>query len=311
MQPSIPNFTQEEFEKEKAKLITGIKSQENDVAAIHGRLENALAYGKDHPFGEFMTVASVEQVTLEDVKSFYIDYYVPANAYLVIIGDVDFENTQELVNKYFTAWTKSSPLNFGFSNPLNTQYTQINFIDMPNAVQSEISMQNLVDLKMKNPDYLAALLANRILGGGSQGRLYLNLREEKGFTYDAGSQLGNNKYAPAVFTAYASVRNAVTDSAIVEMVKEVKRIVNEPVTEEELESVKAKYVGSFVLALEKPETIARYALNIAKEDLPADFYTTYLERLNAVTVEEVQQAAQKIFQYFQFPYYSNRKKEVN
>ena len=292
---SNPNFTQEEFEKEKAKLITGIKSQENDVSAIQRRLENSLAYGKDHPYGEFITVASVEKVTLEDVKSFYIDYFVPGNAYLVIIGDVEFENVQELVNKHFLAWTKSTPLTFGFSDPSNTQYTQINFIDMPNAVQSEISMQNLVDLKMKDPDYLPALLANRILGGGSQGRLYLNLREDKGFTYGAGASLGNDKYAPAIFSAWTSVRNAVTDSAVVEIIKEVRRIVEEPVTEEDLKNAKAKYVGSFVLALEKPETIARYALNIVTEDLPDDFYKTYLERLNAVTIDQVQQAAQKYF----------------
>ena len=294
---SNPNFTQEEFDKEKAKLITGIKSQENDVSAIQRRLENALAYGKDHPYGEFMTVASVENVTLEDVKSFYIDYFVPANAYLVIVGDVQFDNAQELVNKYFSAWTKSSPLNFGFSTPANSTYPQINFIDMPNAVQSEISLQNLVDLKMKDPDYLPALLANRILGGGSQGRLYLNLREDKGYTYGAGASLGNDKYAPAIFSAWTSVRNAVTDSAVVEIISEVRRIVEEPVTAEDLKNAKAKYVGSFVLALEKPETIARYALNIVTEDLPSDFYTTYLERLNAVTIEEVQQAAKKYFKF--------------
>lgn len=292
---SNPNFTEEEFDKEKAKLLTAIKNQEKDVSAIHNRLQSALAYGSNHPYGEFLTEESIENVSLEDVEKFYIDYFVPATAYLVVIGDVDMEITRELVTKHFSAWTKSSPLTFNYSDPLNTQYTQINFIDMPNAVQSEISMQNLVNLKMKDPDYLAALLANRILGGGALGRLYKNLREDKGFTYGAYSRVGNDKYAPALFGASASVRNAVTDSSVVEIIKEVERIVSMPVTDEELKNTKSKYVGSFVLALEKPETIARYALNIETEDLPADFYTTYLERLNAVTVEEVQNAARKYF----------------
>ncbi|MEN8799542.1 MAG: pitrilysin family protein [Flavobacteriaceae bacterium] len=292
---SNPNFTQVEFDKEKAKLLTALKGQEKDVSAIHNRLENALAYGADHPYGEFLTEESVGKVSLEDVKKFYIDYFVPTNAYLVVIGDVEFESTQELVTRHFLAWTKSSPLVFNYSDPLNTQYTQINFIDMPNAVQSEISMQNLIELKMKDPDYLAALLANRILGGGALGRLYKNLREDKGFTYGSYSRVGNDKYGPALFSASASVRNAVTDSAVVEIIKEIKAIVKEPVTAEELQNTKAKYVGSFVLALEKPETIARYALNIETEDLPADFYTTYLERLNALTVDDVQKAAQKFF----------------
>ncbi|MGB5236985.1 MAG: pitrilysin family protein [Flavobacteriaceae bacterium] len=292
---SNPNFTQEEFDKEKAKLLTSLKAQEKDVSAIHNRLQNALAYGTDHPYGEFLSEKSVGNVSLEDIRKFYIDYFVPTNAYLVIIGDVEFESTKELVTKHFLAWTKSAPLIFNYSDPVNTQYTQVNFIDMPNAVQSEISMQNLIYLKMKDPDYLAALLANRILGGGALGRLYKNLREDKGFTYGSYSRVGNDKYAPAMFSASASVRNAVTDSAVVEIMREVEQIVKQTVTEEELKNTKAKYVGSFVLALEKPQTIARYALNIETEGLPADFYTTYLERLNAVTVEDVQNAAQKYF----------------
>ncbi len=290
-----PNFTEEEFEKEKAKLLTAIKAQENDVSAIHGRMQNALAYSTGHPYGEFLTEATINNVSLSDVKTFYLEYFVPANAYLVVIGDVSFAEVEELVTKHFLAWTKSSPLFFGFTDPLNTQFTQINIIDMPNAVQSEITMQNLVNLKKSDKDYLPSVLANHILGGGGQARLFLNLREDKAFTYGSYSRLGNDKYAPALFKASASVRNAVTDSAIVEIVKEVERIVKEPVTEEELKNAKAEYVGSFVLALEKPQTIARYALNIETENLPKDYYKTYLERLNAVTVEEVQRAAQKHF----------------
>ncbi len=290
-----PNFTEEEFEKEKSKLLTAIKSQENDVSAIHGRMQNALAYSTGHPYGEFITEASINNVTLPDIKTFYLEYFVPANAYLVIIGDVSFENVEELVTRYFLAWTKSSHLFFGFTDPLNTQFTQINIVDMPNAVQSEITMQNLVNLKKSDEDYLPSVLANHILGGGGQARLFLNLREDKAFTYGSYSRLGNDKYAPALFRASASVRNAVTDSAVVEIVKEIERIVKEPVTEEELKNAKAEYVGSFVMALEKPQTIARYALNIETENLPKDYYKTYLERLNAVTVEEVQEAAQKHF----------------
>lgn len=290
-----PNFTQEEFDKEKSKLLTAIKSQEKDVSAIHSRMQNTLAYGAGHPYGEFITEESVNKVQLADVNKFYLEYFVPANAYLVVIGDVDFETVQELVTRYFSAWTKSSPLNFGYTDPLNTQYTQISFVDMPNAVQSEITMQNLVNLKKNDEDYLPSVLANHILGGGAQARLFLNLREDKAYTYGSYSRLGNDKYAPALFRASASVRNAVTDSAVVEIVKEIDRIVKEPVSEEELKNAKAEYVGSFVMALEKPQTIARYALNIETENLPADYYKTYLERLNAVTVDDVQRAAQKHF----------------
>lgn len=291
-----PNFTQEDFDKEKERLITALKAQEKDVSAIAGRVQAALAYGKDHPYGEFITEESLANVSLYDVEEFYRNYFVPANAYLVVIGDVEFDQVRDLVTEYFTPWTKASPPSFVFTKPSGAQYTQVNFVDMPNAVQSEIAVQNLVDLKMKDPDYLPALLANQILGGGGEARLFLNLREDKGYTYGSGSRLGNDKYAPSLFSATASVRNMVTDSSAVEILREIERIRTEAVSDKELEIAKAKYTGNFVLALEQPSTIARYALNIETEDLPADYYKTYLERLQAISKEDIQQAAQKYFQ---------------
>lgn len=290
-----PNFTREEFDKEKNKLITALKSQEKDVSSIANRAQSALAYGKNHPNGEFITEGSVNNITLAEIKQFYRNYFVPANAYLIIIGDVDFEKTKELITDRFTPWVKASPPSLSFSKPSQAQYTQVNFIDMPNAVQSEISVQNLVDLKMKDTDYLHALLANRILGGGAQARLFLNLREDKGYTYGSYSRIGNDKFGPSTFRASSSVRNMVTDSSVVEILNEIDKIIKEPVTEEELANAKAKYVGNFVMALENPQTIANYALNIETEGLSKDFYKTYLERINAVTIEDVQKAAQKYF----------------
>ncbi|PIF01128.1 MAG: hypothetical protein CR994_03580 [Maribacter sp.] len=288
-----PNFTEEEFQKEKQKLITSLKAEEKDVTAISNRVANALAYGKGHPYGEFATEETVNNITLFDVIHFYEDYFVPANAYLVIVGDVGFEKVKTLVDEYFTPWVKATPPSLQFSKPSNAQYTQINFVDVPNAVQSEVTVENLADLQMKNEDYLASILANKILGGGGEARLFLNLREDKAYTYGAYSHIGNDKYAPSPFFVSTQVRNMVTDSTVVEILKEIDKIVKQPVTDEELENAKAKYTGSFVLALEKPGTIARYALNIETEGLPKDYYKTYLERLNAVTKEDVQKAAQK------------------
>lgn len=290
-----PNFTQEEFEKEKEKLITSLKASENDVSAIASRVQSALAYGKNHPRGEFTTETTVNNITILDVEQFYRNYFVPANAYLVVIGDVDFEEAKKLVTENFTPWTKAVPPSIDYTEPKGAQYTQINFVDVPNAVQSEISVQNLVNLKMKDEDYLHALLANRILGGGAQARLFLNLREDKGYTYGSYSGIGNDKYGPSTFRATASVRNMVTDSSVVELLQEIDKIINEPVSEEELANAKAKYTGNFVMALERPQTIANYALNIETEGLPKDFYKNYLERLNSVTIDQVQQAAQKHF----------------
>ncbi|WP_222982012.1 M16 family metallopeptidase [Flagellimonas meishanensis] len=290
-----PNFTQEEFEKEKDILLTSIKAEEKDVSAIANRVELALAYGKNHPYGQITSEETVNNVTLSDVEQHYRNYFVPANAYLVVIGDVDFENVKELVTQFFTPWSKAVPPSFTYAKPSDAQYTQINFVDVPNAVQSEVTVQNITELKMKDEDYLDALLANRILGGGSQARLFVNLREDKGYTYGAYSSIRDNKYSPMRFSAFAQVRNAVTDSSVVQILGELDRITKEPVSDEELANAKAKYAGSFVMALEKPETVANYALNIETEDLPDDFYKTYLERIDAVTKEDVQKAAQKYF----------------
>ncbi|MDG2414630.1 MAG: pitrilysin family protein [Flavobacteriaceae bacterium] len=290
-----PNFTEEEFQKEKEKLLTGLKSQEKDVSAMAGRVQSAIAYGKEHPYGEFATEETVNKVSLEDAKKFYQTYFNPNNAYLVIIGDVDTKAVKKLVKKHFNSWEKGAQVLTNWKNPVASNEATINFIDMPNAVQSEVSVQNVVNLQMKDPDYLPTLMANRILGGGGSARLFQNLREDKAYTYGSYSSIGNSKYVPSRFRAYASVRNAVTDSAAVQILEEIQKITAEPVTQKELDAAKATYVGNFVMALERPSTIANYALNIETEGLPKDFYKTYLERINAITVADIQQAAGKYF----------------
>ena len=290
-----PNFTEEEFQKEKEKLLTGLKSQEKDVSAMAGRVQSAIAYGKEHPYGEFATEETVNKVSLEDAKKFYQTYFNPNNAYLVIIGDVDTKAVKKLVKKHFNSWEKGAQVLTNWKNPVAPNEATINFIDMPNAVQSEVSIQNVVNLQMKDPDYLPTLMATRILGGGGSASLFQNLREDKAYTYGSYSTIGNSKSVPSRFRAYASVRNAVTDSAAVQILEEIQKITAEPVTQKELDAAKATYVGNFVMALERPSTIANYALNIETEGLPKDFYKTYLERINAITVADVQQAAGKYF----------------
>ncbi|WP_340077222.1 pitrilysin family protein [Leptobacterium sp. I13] len=289
-----PNFTEEEFNKEKDLLLEGLKSNEKSVTTAARRVETALAYGLKHPYGEYVSQETVNNVTLNDINTYYRNYFVPKNAYLVVVGDVDYRTVEQQVTKYFGGWEKRAPLSVSYSKPKNPLYSQINFLDMPNAVQSEIAVQNVVDLKMTDEDYFPVLIANKILGGGAEARLFVNLREDKGYTYGAYSNVGADRYASR-FRASASVRNAVTDSAVTAFLDELYRIRNERVSQQDLILAKADYVGSFVMALERPETIARYALNIETEGLPKDFYVSYLSKINAVTAEQVQEAAKKYF----------------
>ncbi len=290
-----PKFTQEEFTKVKDREIEGLKSNEKNVAFNAGRVTSALAYGKDHPYGEFATEATVEKLTLADAQSFYNTYFVPQNAYLVIVGDVKEDEVKKLVKENFSNWKKKDLPSYKIPEVSNLTQTEIQFVDMPNAVQSEIALVNTVNLKQKDKDYFPVLVANKILGGGGEARLFLNLREDKGYTYGAYSRTGNDKYSAATFIASASVRNAVTDSSVVAFLDEVYRIRNEKVSESELANAKAKYTGDFVLSLEQPATIARLALNVETEDLDDDFYEDYLKNINAVTAEDVQRVAQKYF----------------
>ena len=290
-----PKFTEEEFSKVKDREIEGLKSNEKNVAYNAGRVRSALAYGKNHPYGEFATEETVGKLTLADAQSFYNTYFVPQNAYLVIVGDVDEDEVKKMVKENFSNWKKKDLPEYKMPAVSNLEQTQIQFVDMDNAVQSEIALVNTIDLKQKDKDYFAVLVANKILGGGGEARLFLNLREDKGYTYGAYSRSGNNKYGAATFVASASVRNAVTDSSVVAFLDEIYKIRNEKVSASELANAKAKYTGDFVLSLEQPATIAGLALDVETEDLDDDFYENYLKNINAVTAEDVQRVAKKYF----------------
>ena len=291
-----PKFTQEDFDKEVARYIDGLKTEEKSVAANAQRVENVLVYGANHPFGEFVTEEKLNGLTLNDVKNHYKNYFLPNNAYLIIVGDVKFRDVKKLVKKEFSSWEKGTLPTSEYSEPKNVSKTQIDFVDMPNAVQSEVAILSSVNLKMTDADYFPALLANQIYGGDFNSYLNMNLREAHGWTYGARSSIRGNKYI-GKYKAGASVRNEVTDSAVVEAMKELNRIRTEKVTKEELETVKATFLGNFVMDAQKPEVIARQALYMQTQDLPKDFYQNYIQNINAVTIDQVNAAAKKYFSY--------------
>ncbi|MGB3776665.1 MAG: pitrilysin family protein [Leeuwenhoekiella sp.] len=290
-----PNFTQEEFETEKTKEKENLKSVEKSVSQVASIVSQSLAYGKNTAMGEFETQESLDKVKLEDVENFYASNFLPNNAYLVIVGDVKYKKIKKLVKKNFEDWKKGDAPENKMSPATNLDNLSINFVDMENAVQSEVIVENIVDLKMSDPDYFPAIIANQILGGGGEARLFQNLREDKGYTYGAYSSLGNSKFGSSLFSASASVRNVVTDSSVVAFLEEIQDFRQNAIEDIDLKNAKARYVGNFVRSLEQPATIAQFALNIETENLPDDFYKTYLSKVNAVTIPQVQAAAKKYF----------------
>ena len=291
-----PKFTQDDFDKEVARFIDGLKTEEKSVASNAARVENVLVFGANHPAGEFVTEEKIKSLKLSDVTTHYKNYFAPNNAYLIVMGDVKFADVKKLVEKDFSNWKTGTVPASKYSDPKNVSKTEINFVDMPNAVQSEIAILSSVNLKMTDKDYFAALLANQIFGGDFNSYLNMNLREANGWTYGARTSIRGNKYV-GKFKANSQVRNEVTDSAVVETMKELNRIRTEKVTPVALETVKATFIGNFVMDAEKPEVIARQALMMQTQGLPADFYQNYIQNINSVTVEDVQKAAQKYFSY--------------
>ena len=282
-----PKFSADEIQKSKDRAVEGLKSSEKSADAIASRVSNALAYGKNTSRGEFETEESIKKIQLADVQNVYKKYYAPDNAYLVIVGDVKYDQVKPMVEKAFSNWKKANTKFAALEPASNVAKTEINVVDVPSAVQSVVSVGNLNTLKMKDPSYFPATIANYILGGGGEARLFMNLREKNGFTYGAYSDMSASKYSPS-FSAEASVRNEVTDKAVKEFINEINAI--STVKADELENAKAKLKGSFIMALEQPATIARFAVNQKVQDLPDDFYTNYLKSIDKVTSADVSNA---------------------
>lgn len=289
-----PLFAKESFDKVKDQKLTGLKSSERSAKAISTRVVNALAYGIDNPMGEFETEQSIKSITLDDIKDSYKKFVTPSRSILTFVGDINVAKAKALVQQYFSTWkgaTLTLPMVPLVNNPAKTE---INVIDVPNASQTEITVTNLVNLPLGDPDYFPALLANQILGGGAEGRLFLNLREKHGFTYGSYSSVGTGRFQ-SKFSAAASVRAEKVDSAVREILNEVKRLRTEPVGENDLQSAKNLYSGTFAMSMENPATVGNFAKNILLNQLPADFYKNFLKKINAVSLADVQRVAQKYF----------------
>jgi zinc protease len=287
-----PTFPEEELEKLRKQTLSGLASQKDDPGAIASNVRSVVLYGKDHPYGELTTEETVNNISIQDCKDFYNKYFTPEIAYLAIVGDITVKDAKKLVKNHFGQW-ESKPLQLpAFEASQAPSQTEIALVDRSNSVQSEIRVAYPINLKKGDPDVIKASLMNVILGSGFSARLNQNLREKHAYTYGAGSSISSDMIVGS-FNAQTSVRNEVTDSAIYQLMFELERIIEEPVTDEELASAKAYMTGSFARSLESPQTIANFALNINRYNLPADYYATYLQKLNAVTKEEIQAMANK------------------
>ncbi len=289
-----PTFPAEQLEKLKKEALSGLKASANDPNAIARNVQNAVRYGKTHPYGEVMTEENVQKISVDLVKSYHKQFFRPNIAYMAILGDITLKDAKKLVEQYFAKWEKGEVKKQQFQLPTLPPAPLVALCDKSGAVQSNVAITHVVDLQPNSQDLVKARLMNQLLGGAG-ARLYQNLREDKGYTYGAYSRLSNDEVVGA-FTASASVRTGVTDSVVVEFMKELNRIRDEQVSADELRRTKAVMAGDFVRSLEEPQTIANFAINTARFNLTKDFYANYLQKIEAVTPADVQAMAQKYVQ---------------
>ncbi len=289
----IPSFPEDEFNKMKRQSLSALATAHTNPEIIATHLSKVLNFGKNHPYGEIETEATIQNIDLEDCKNYYHQFFAPNNAYLVITGDISLEESRQITNRYFKDWNKKEVPEVTIEAPKPVETTKVSFGHRDAAVQSLIRITYPIDLKPGDEEVFAAQVANTILGGGTfLGRLLQNLREDKGYTYGARSILQTDPLTGS-FSAFASVRNSVTDSALVEFLYEMERMVNKLVSDEDLQLAKNTLAGSFARSLESPQNLARYALNTLKFDLPKDYYATYLQKLDKVSIRDVQEAASR------------------
>lgn len=285
------NFTQQELAKIKQMMQSNLAASLEEPDAIADRVMKKLYYGEGHPYAEYETAESVDKFTLDDCKSFYETYFRPQTGYMAIVGDITLAEAKKLAEKYFAQWQKKDVPKHTYKAPEPPKSPVIAIVNRDNAVQTNILVGHPVQLSMNSPDVIKARVTNTILGGGTF-RLFLNLREKNGWTYGAYSSLNNDRLVGS-FAASANVRNEVTDSAITEILNEMKRIGKEPVPEKELQMVKNYISGSFAISLESPQTVANFAINTERYKLSKDYFRNYLKSVAAVKPADISAAAKK------------------
>jgi predicted Zn-dependent peptidase len=295
-----PAWKQEEFDLAMSQYKTALSSLGDDAGQINQRVSDVLTYGSAFPDGEIETEATLTTITLSDLNALYATYFAPNVARLVIVGNITVQEAKATAEKYFGSWKKKDVPVAKYIIPTAPKENKVAFVSKPGAAQTMIDVSYPVKYNPAEPDVLTASVMGQILGGSGTGHLFMNLREKHSYTYGVYAHLSSGeligRFNISSGRGAASVKATATDSSVYEILYELNRIIEEPVTEAELAAAKTYVAGSFSRMLENSSNIANFALNIDKYGLPKDYYKTYLTRLEAITVQDIQAAAKKYIQ---------------
>ena len=289
-----PNFTQEELDKIKKQTRSGLAQQQDDPEAMSANITRVLNYGKNHPYGEITTEKSVDKITLDRCKKYFETYFRPNVAYMAIVGDITLAEAKAQVEKNFGKWQKKDVPRANYPIPKKPAGATVAVVNKSGAVQSVVDVTYPIDMKQGHPDEIKLKVANGILGGGSFRQIVQSLREKHAWTYGSYSSFRSDELPGAgSFSATSKSTTGATDSSVAEILNEMNRLRNEAVSQEELDGYKNYMAGTFALGLEDPRTLARYAINERKYNMPKDYYKNYLKNVEAVTARDVMQVSNK------------------
>ncbi len=286
-----PTFPEKEFERLRQQRLTSLLQQKDRPATIAGLIFGRVLYGDKHPYGlnQSGSEQSVRSMTRADLVKFYETYYRPNNATLIVVGDVTLEAIRSKLELLFASWKPASIPALRLNPPPPITERTVYLVDKPGAPQSEVRI-GCPAVARRSPDFFPLSVMNLILGGQFSSRLNMNLRERRGFTYGARSSFSFYK-TPGPFMANAAVTTAKTDSAVQEFFYEIDRMRAEGPTNEELDYAKNSMTGSFARSFETPSQIANALQNVVLYNLPEDYYNSYLQHINNVSLADAQRVA--------------------
>jgi zinc protease len=286
-----PSFPDDELKLEKTNLIEQLTMKRTQPDFLADERFHKVVFG-DNPYAVVApTKESVEKVTREQLLAFHKAHYLPNVSALVVVGDFKMDEMKKSIESNFGQWQRGSTTASVSGQPPAQKGRIIYLIDRPGSVQSSVKIGN-VAISKTDPDYFAAMVANQILGGSANSRLFLNIREQKGYTYGAYSSFYPRKN-PGEFYAKADVRTPVTAPSIMEFLYELNRIRTLPVSQTELESAKNYLIGTFQTGFETQGAVGQRLLEMQLYDLPADYLENYTNNILAVNPDDVRRVARK------------------
>jgi zinc protease len=286
-----PAFADEELARYKQRMRAQLTQQRANPGFLAAELFSRVVYGT-HPASRLSpTVTALDATTRDALAAFHRARYVPDHAGMAIAGDISLADARKAVEARLGGWAKSGIATPTVADPAELSAPKVAFIARPNSVQTNLIVGTQA-IARTHPDYDVLQVMNKVIGGGPTGRLFIHLREEKGYTYGAGSSLSAAMFR-GDWSASTSVRSEVTEPALRDLLAEITQLRDQPVSDQELSDAKRSMIASFALSLESPVQLLNYHVTRWRYKLPADYWDTYPGRVSAVSAQQVQAAARK------------------